>query len=94
MTTYVFKFEPECAAHDDRDDREPAHAVTRVSWEGEKRPLDERNPNCLNGTCDDRVGDEAEYNDGNEGPGKESLDDPPVSCRGENSGRDAPREDE
>jgi len=83
----VFKFEPECAAHDDCDKSEPAHAVTHASWEGEERSLDERNPNCLNGTRNDRVGDEPECNDGNEGPGEESLNDPPVSCRGENSGK-------
>jgi len=73
----------------------------RVRWEyraylgkAKKWPLDKRNPNCLHGMCNDRVGDEAEWNDGNEGPGEESLNDPPVSCCRQNSGRDPPHEDE
>jgi hypothetical protein len=48
----------------------------------------------LDGTSDDRVGDEAKGDDRDEGPSKDGLYDPPVACRGEDSGRDPPSEDE
>ena len=68
--------------------------MTGVSREGEEGPLNERNPHCLNGTSDDRAGDEAKGDDRDEKPGQGSLYDPAVACRAEDSGRDPPCEDE
>ena len=91
--TYIFKLEPERAAYDDPDKCKPAQAITRVFREEEERPLYKRNPHCLDGARDDRVGDEPESDDGDEGPGPERLHDPPVARRGEEGSRDPPSED-
>jgi len=92
--TYILNLKTERGTYDDPDNCEPAKAISGVSRDGEEGPLNERNPHRLDGTSDDRVGDEAKGDDRDEGPGKGSLYDPPVACRGEDSGRDPPCEDE
>lgn len=64
--TYLFSLETKRATHDDCKEREPAHAIPGISWEGEEGSLDERDPDRLDGPRDDRSGDKAEGNGGNE----------------------------
>jgi len=93
-TTYIFGLETEHGAQDNREEREPPQAVADVPRKGEEGSLDNGNPDGLDGTRDDRVGDEPESDDGDEQPGEKSLHDPPVARRGEQGGRDPPSEDE
>jgi hypothetical protein len=49
---YIFNLKTKCGAQDNSEERKPAQAITHVFWESEKRFLDERNPHCFNGVCD------------------------------------------
>ena len=52
-TYYIFELKTKRGAQDNSEERKPAQAIADVFWESEKRVLDERNPDCFNGVCDD-----------------------------------------
>ena len=50
---YIFELKTKRGAQNNSEESKPAQTIADVFWESEKRFLDERNPNCFNGMCDD-----------------------------------------
>ncbi len=92
--THVIELKAESGTEDDYDDGEPAQAKADVFWDAEEGLLYDGDPHRLDGAGDDRVGDKAEGDDKEEGPGEDGLHDPSVTGRLNDDGGDPPAEDE
>ena len=92
--THVIELKAESGTEDDCDNGEPAQAKADVFWDAEEGLLYDGDPHRLDGAGDDRVGDKAEGDEKEEGPGEDRLHDPSVAGRVNGDRGDPPAEDE
>jgi hypothetical protein len=81
-------------AKDDSEEAGPTDGEPDPTRERKPRPVHKRDPDGLDRTCDNTVGDEAEGDDEKEEPCPEGLYDPPMTGRLQDGRGDPPAEDD